>query len=116
MKSQKPTCVRDVGQVVVPGAAGKLLQFSVGQVESPARGSLLQRLLHAAAGRDSGRQLGSIPSSHRARGSASSFTLFQARAPLSCPAGSLRKSTPSKLLQKCGIKSGESHTGDRSCD
>lgn len=67
MKS-KPTCMCDVGQVVVPGAAGKLLQFSVGQVKSPARGSLLERLLHAPTGRYCGRQLGSIPSSHQRTG------------------------------------------------
>lgn len=75
----------NVGQVVVSGASGKLLQFSVGQVESPARGCLLERLLHAPARRYCGRQLGSIPSSHQTYRSASSFTLFQASAPLSCP-------------------------------
>lgn len=75
----------NVGQVVVLGAPGKLLQFSVRQVKSPARGSVLERLLHAPACRYCGRQLGSIPSSHQTSRSTSSFTLFGAPAPLSYP-------------------------------
>lgn len=62
------TCVCNVGQVVVLGAPGELLQFSVGQVEGSARRSFLQRLLHATTGRYCGRQLGSIPSSHQRTG------------------------------------------------
>ncbi len=115
----KPTCMCNVGQVVVPGAAGKLLQFSVGQVKSPARGSLLERLLHAPAGRYCGRQLGSIPSSHQTYRSASSFTLFEASAPLSYPADShkLQNERPSReLLSKYKIKSEEKSVGEVSCD
>lgn len=85
----------DVGQVVVLGAPRKLLQFSVGQVKSPARGSLLERLLHAPACRYCGRQLGSIPSSHQTYRSAFSFTLFEASTPLSYPSKFLQ--TPNRV-------------------
>lgn len=83
----KPTCMCYVGQVVVLGAPRKLLQFTVWQVKSPARGSLLERLFHATAGRYCGRQLGSIPSSHQTYRSTSFYTLFEASTPLSYPVG-----------------------------
>lgn len=89
----KPTSMCNVWQVVVPGAPGKLLQFSVGQVKSPARSSLLERLLHAPAGRYCGRQLGSIPSSHQTYRSTFLFTLFDASGPLSYPVDSYELQT-----------------------
>lgn len=59
------TCVCNVGQVIVLGGARKLLQFAVGEDKRSAGRSLLQRFLHAPAGRYGRRQLGSIPSSHQ---------------------------------------------------
>lgn len=96
-EKSKQTCVCNVGQVVVPGASRKLLQFSVRQVKSPTRRSLLERLLHAPARRYCGRQLGSIPSSHQTLRSTSSVTLFETSAPLSCPAD------PQKLTVACCV-------------
>lgn len=102
----------NVGQVVVLGTAGKLFQFSVGQVESPAGGSFLQRFLHAAAGRYCGRQLGSIPSSHQTYRSASSSTLLEASAPLSYPVGPYKLPTERsfrKLLWKYRVNPRKNH-------
>lgn len=94
----------NVGQVVVSGAPGKLLQFAVGQVESPARGSLLQRLLHAPAGRYCGRQLGSIPSSHQTHRSASSFYFLSNVRSTFMPRGCVQ--TPHRVLpQRSWLKS-----------
>lgn len=101
----KLTCVCYVGQVIVLGAPRKLLQFTVWQVESPARGSLLERFFHATTGRYCGRQLGSIPSSHQTYRSTSSYTLFEAATPRSYPVGpcKIQSGRSSWTLSKQGI-------------